>query len=104
MCVLQIFGEHNSNFTMVYDTHITIVFMGFINPFITGGPHNVGTWGKIQMQKESMVISTSKVEIYRWSGFVHGSDVLLSQWKIHQYWGIEKGNEYIYINIYINVM
>ena len=24
-------GEHNSNFTMVYDTQITMVFMGFLN-------------------------------------------------------------------------
>ena len=27
--------------TMVYGTQITIVFMGFINQFMTGGPHIV---------------------------------------------------------------
>ena len=27
---------------MVYGTQITIVFMGFINQLITGGPHIVG--------------------------------------------------------------
>ena len=32
-------GEHNSNFTMVYGTQITIVFMGFINQQTSlGGP------------------------------------------------------------------
>ena len=33
---------YNSNFTMVYGTQITIVFMVLINQLITGGPHIVG--------------------------------------------------------------
>ena len=33
-----------SNFTMVYDTQITIVFMGFINQFITGGATLYRLW------------------------------------------------------------
>ena len=41
-------GSHKSNVTMVYDTQITTVFMGFINQVITGGHHIavilVGDW------------------------------------------------------------
>ena len=32
---------YNSNFTMVYGTYNELVFMGFINHLIAGGPHIV---------------------------------------------------------------
>ena len=43
-------GANNSNFTMVYGTYTTIVFMGFINQFISGltmvnGTYNYSSWG-----------------------------------------------------------